>query len=250
MENTAPTLLIGGSSALLMAAGIKAEALGAAVIHCSGSPEDIIDTVRSEDPRVLLTEIPPGFSDDHTEAAAGLINKLCKLFPDTVVIAVLCTNVRSIITRFSPEKNLRLAAMPMSPGRLAAIAAEHAKRKCGNGLQPDIADFLREKGFSEKLSGFTPVCNAVEMCIKEPRRLQDMMNAVYNDVGERSGSDGKTAERLIRFMSLDVHKNGLTPCLSRGETCDKLTNNELICLLCDSFTAQMKAFGTYESELI
>lgn len=243
MENNAPKLLINGSSALMTVTGMKAKARGLSVSHFNGSRKDLIDTVSDVRPSVLLTEISPSFSDEQDSPAAGFIDELCRLFPDTIIIAAICTSVRSFIAKFSPNRNLRFVVMPVSAERLAAIASDHAIRSMGGGVQPDIADHLREIGFSEKLSGFVTVCTAVEMCIREPWRLHDLMNAVYGDAGKRSGVDSRTAERLIRFMSLDIHKKGLSPCLSRGETSQKLTNNELIRALCDSFTAHMKAYG-------
>ena len=243
MNNNLPVLLIAGSSALLKVTGVKAKKLGVDVAFCSESAEDIVKTTKKIKPGAILIDVQPSFTNDQYDTAAGLAEKLCQLFPYATVIAAVYTNIRSIITKFPAVRNLRLAVMPISSGRLAMIAADHTKRNRGIGIQPDIADYLRVKGFDAKLRGFTPVCTAVEMCVREPWRLHDIMNAVYDDAGRRCGSDGRTAERLIRFMSSDVCKRGFSAAISRGEQTGRLTNNELICALCDSFIAYMKAFG-------
>lgn len=241
MRNKLPVLLVIGRSPLMTLSGRKIEKREICVEYCETNDRDtVMGICRKLRPDVILMECVPSITHDYTIA---LTDELCTVLKFSTVVVTLSDHTSAGVKRFPDRRNLRLLMLPTSTERIADIIECIARRSRGGFIQPDIMVYLMDMGFSRKLGGFDILCLAVEMCVREPWRLMDIMDAVYGDAGKRAGIDGVAVERQLRFLCQDAYEKGVTAVLTRGMIREKLTNYELICAACDGFITHMKVQG-------
>ncbi|WP_028519353.1 sporulation initiation factor Spo0A C-terminal domain-containing protein [Ruminococcus flavefaciens] len=105
-----------------------------------------------------------------------------------------------------------------------------------NSTAERIELILAEAGFPRNLSGFYYLAKAAELCTADPARIWGGMGGIYEETAVAFSTSPSLVERSIRNLSAHIAENGALMRLTNGMLCEKLTNTELICAVCDIFS--------------
>lgn len=204
---------------------------GAVITFCGSSHKEIENILASKNFDAIFL-----FTDRRTDIYCQIIERLRGSYPEIKIFTGNVSSSLEAADRFRSAGADMCIAMPVSIMRAAAVVSVYMKF-CNDGRIPlNIACFLNRCGFIAKNTGFRYLCVAVDICLREPESLEALYEKVYGRIAVIFGVRPELTERLIRsIVSAAVNDGTLSALTGKPET--KITNHDLIAVLCDIYVS-------------
>ena len=141
------------------------------------------------------------FAGDNRQDVMFMTRKLREKYPETDVIVVMMNRWENYADDYYEDgASLCVWFQEISMKLLAGFIRLLIFRREHPDVDPHISTFLADHGFTGFHKGFYYLCTALELCLREPERLDSIIQKVYAETAVICGTTDYTAvERALRY---------------------------------------------------
>ena len=176
-----------------------------------------------------------------SEELYSFVKRISEGYPDMKIYAITHSGTAVIERKLKSMQINTLTLMPATVSYLAYVIMEDLVPLEEQLLIPEIIEFLGKKGFSMIVNGFVYLCIAVELCICDPKLLDNMMDVFYPLIASKTNSTTQGVERSLRHLEYCAMMKGMR--LSNYNGKYPIPNKELILVLSDEFVDKYNIYG-------
>ncbi|MBR3759988.1 MAG: hypothetical protein IKK47_03230 [Ruminococcus sp.] len=166
------------------------------VLNCTMHPTDVRNHLAKREYDVVVF-----FAADNRHDVMFFNRKLKELHPDTEVIVVMLHRWENYAEDYYDDgASLCVWLQEITMKLLSSFIRLLIFRREHPDVDPYISTFLADHGFTGFHKGFYYLCTALEMCLREPERLKQIVQQVYTETAQKCGASDYTAvERSLRY---------------------------------------------------